>query len=134
MYIRSTIPLFPSKKVSVGKSKVCPSTEFSRVGDKTDFDGNTLLLDCKDTEYVYNSGLEIFKFKTDDEIIEYISLMGNNVVPYTFASGVEYTYFLSSHYKFIEGIFLKATNDSSDAFDYHLEKCGIDSLKALEHS
>ena len=33
------------------------------------------------------SGLEIFKFKTDDKIIDYISLMGNNMIPYTFAVG-----------------------------------------------
>ena len=68
-------------------------TEFSGAGDKIDFDGNTLLLECEDNEYVYFSGLEIFNFKTDDKIIDYISLMGNNMIPYTFAVGEKYTYF-----------------------------------------
>ena len=66
--------------------------------------------------------------------------MGNNMVPYTFAIGAKETYFISTHYKFIEngkieeGTLLNATNDSSSPFDYHLEKCGVDSFKTLEHS
>ena len=53
--------------------------------------------------------------------------------------GEKYTYFLSSHYKFIEndkieeGTFLNATNNCVDPFDYRLEKCGVDSFKTLEH-
>ena len=60
-------------------------TDFSGAGDEIDFDGNTLLLECEDNGYVFISGLEIFQFKTDDKIIDYISLVGNNMVPYTFA-------------------------------------------------
>ena len=54
--------------------------------------------------------------------------------------GEKYTYFLYHRYKFIEndkieeGTLLNATNGSSDPFDYHLEKCGIDSFKKLERS
>ena len=73
-------------------------TEFSEAEDKEEFNGNTLLLGGQNIEYVYISGLEIFKFKTDDEIIDYISFIGNNVIPYTFAVGEKYTYFLSTHY------------------------------------
>ena len=115
-------------------------TNFSAAGDKIDFGGNTLFLECEDNEYLYFSGLEIFQFKTDDKIIDYISLMGNNMVPYTFAIGEKYTYFISTHYKLIksdkieEVIFLNAKNDSSDQFDYHLEKGGIDSFEVLEYS
>ena len=69
-------------------------TDFSGAGDRIDFDGNTLLLECEDNECVYFSGLEVFQFKTDDKIIDYISLMSNNMVPYTFAIGEKYTYFL----------------------------------------
>ena len=66
--------------------------------------------------------------------------MGNNMVPYTFAIGEKFTYFKSTYYKFIEndkieeGTLLNATNDSSDTFDYRLQKCGVDSFKTLEHS
>ena len=115
-------------------------TQFSEANDSSDFDGNTLLIEVEDNEYVYISGLEITKFKTDDKIIEYISLMGNNMIPYAIMIGERYTYFLYHRYKFIandkieEGALLKRTNDSLDPFDYHLEKCGIDSFKKLERS
>ena len=59
-------------------------TELSCAVDKFDFDGNSLLLECEDNEYVYISGLEIFKFKSDDKILDYIPLMGNKKIPYTF--------------------------------------------------
>ena len=44
------------------------------------FDRNTLLIEFQNNEYIYISGLEIIKFKTDDKIIDYISLMGNNMI------------------------------------------------------
>ena len=47
---------FEAKNVFIGKSKVCSMTEFSGARDKIDFDGNTLLLECEDNEYVYISG------------------------------------------------------------------------------
>ena len=132
-------PSFQAKFIFVGKSRVCEMTEFSEAEDKVEFDGNTLLLQCENNEYVYISGLEFFKFKTDDKIIDYISLMGNNMTPYTFAVGEKFTSSLSSNYKFIEndkieeGILLNATNNSLDPYDYHVEKCVIDALKKLEN-
>ena len=54
-------------------------TEFSDAGEKIGFDGNTLLLDCQDNEYVCISGFEILKVKTNDKFIDYISLMVNNM-------------------------------------------------------
>ena len=131
---------FQAKNVFIGKSKVCAMTEFSGARDKNDYDGNTLLLECEDNEYIYISGLEIIKFKTDDKIIDYMSLMGNNMTPYAVMVGERYTYFLYHRYKFIENdkieerCLLNATNNSLDPYDYHLEKCGIDSFKNLEHS
>ena len=131
---------FQAKNIFIGKSKVCPLTEFSGARDKNVFDGNTLLLECEDNEYVYISGLEISKIKTDDKIIDYISLMGNNMVPYAIMIGGKSTYFLYNSYKFFEndkideGTLLNATNGSLDPFDYHVEKCGEDSFKKLEHN
>ena len=86
--------LFKPKQILIGKSKVGDMTDFSGAGDKDGFDGNTLLLECEDNEYVYVSGLEISKLKTDDKIMDYISLMGNNMVPYAVMVGEKYTYFL----------------------------------------
>ena len=116
-------------------------TDFSGAADNSfDFAGNTLLLQCENNEYVKNSGLETFNFKTDDKIIDYISLMGNNMVPYVFIIGENNTYFLYHHYKSIEndkieeGTLLNVTNNSLDPYDYHVQKCGLDSFKKLEHS
>ena len=93
---------FQAKKNFICKSKVCPMTGFSGsgTGDKIDFDGKTLLLECEDNEYIYTSGLEIFKFKTDDKNIDYISLMGNNMISYTIAVGknIHTSYHLITNY------------------------------------
>ena len=82
---------FQPKQVFIGKSKDCELTEISEANDSSDIDGNITLLECQDIEYVYTSGFEILRFKTDDKIIDYISLMGNNMVSYNFAVGEKYT-------------------------------------------
>ena len=113
---------------------------FFQAEDIEEFDGNILLLECENNEYVYISGIEIFIFKTGDKIIDYISLIGNNMIPYTFAVGENYPFFLSSHYKFIENdrieqrTLLDATNNSLNPYDYHVEKCGEKAFKKLEHT
>ena len=115
-------------------------TEFSGSRDRNDFDGNTPLLEFKDNEYIYISGLEINKFKTDDKSVDYISLIGINMTPYAIMVEEKFTYFLYHRYKFIEnhkieeGTLLNATNTSWDPYDYHLEKYGIDSFKNLERN
>ena len=115
-------------------------TEFSGANNSHDYDGNTLLLEFEHNEYVYISGLEISKFKTDDKVIDYISLIDNNMIPYATMIGEKYTYFLDHHYKFIEnnkleeGTLLNTSNYSFDPYDYYLEKRGIDSFKKLERN
>ena len=77
-------------------------TKLSGALDTSNFDGNTILLDCEDSKYFYISGFETFEFMTSDKNIDYISLKGNNMTPYVFAVGSRYTFFISTHYKFIE--------------------------------
>ena len=131
---------FKVKHIFIGKSKICKMTKFSGGIDSSGFDGNTILLKCEYNEYVYISGLEIFIFKTDDKIIDYISLMGNNMCAYAIAIGGKNTYFINNHYKFMEndkiekGTLLNTVSDSLDPFDYHLGKCGADSFQKLEYS
>ena len=98
-------------------------TEFSGAANNdSDFEGNTLLLECEDNEYVYISGLAIFKFQTNDKIIDYISLMGNKMDPYAIILGEKFTYFFYHRYKLIEndkseeGILLNTTNGSLDPY------------------
>ena len=55
--------------------------DFSGARDKNNFDGNTLLLEFENNEYIYISGLKISKFRADDKIIDYISLTGINLTP-----------------------------------------------------
>ena len=46
---------FQPKHMFIGKSKVCAMTEFSvAAGNNSDFDGNTLLLECQKTKtYIF---------------------------------------------------------------------------------
>ena len=66
--------------------------------------------------------------------------MGNNMIPYPIIIAEKYTYFIYNRYKFIENdkieedTLLNTINGSLDPFDYHVEKCGIDSFKKLERS
>ena len=128
---------FQVKNIFIGKSKICSMTEFSGALNKSNFDGNTILLEFEDSKYVYISRLEIFEFRTDDKILDYISLMGNNMIPYTFATGENNSYFISTHYKLIEndkiqeGMLLNSSNDSLDPYDYHLSKNGLDCFNKL---
>ena len=87
---------FQPKHIFIGERKICELTIFSRANDNSDFDGNILLLEREDNEYVYISGLETFKFKSDDKIIDYISFMGNNLIPYNFAGGLIYIFLIIS--------------------------------------
>ena len=73
---------FKSKRILIGILKARPLTQTSGANDRSGFEGNTPLLGCENNEYVYISGLENFKFKTVDKYIDYISLMGNNMVPF----------------------------------------------------
>ena len=94
---------FQAKNVFIGKSKFCPMTRSSgAANNSSELDGNTLLVECENNEYVYISGLEITKIKIDDKIIDYISLMGKNMIPHAIMIGERYTYFLYHRYKFIE--------------------------------
>ena len=66
--------------------------------------------------------------------------MGNNMVPYAIILGEKYTYSLYNRYKFFEndkiekGILLNRANNRVDPYDYHVEKCGKDAFKKLEHT
>ena len=128
---------FQVKNDFIGKSKICSMKEFSGAMHYSNFKGIIILLEVEDKKYVYISGFENFEFKTDDKVLDYISLVGNNMIPYTFATGGKYTYFISTHYKFIEndrieeGTLLNPWSDSLAPYDYHLSKKGLGCSKKL---
>ena len=76
-------------------------------------------------------------FLTYDNIYEYISNMGNNLIPYSIAIGDENIYFLNPLFKFIRrdkieyDDLLSRNENSVDPNDYHFSYCGKDSFKKL---
>ena len=89
------------------------------------------------TNYVYVGASRIFPFITNDHIIEKISNMGGNKIPYSSTAGKENICFLSSHCTCIkrksnkDDELLLKNGKSIDPFDYHLEKHGTDRFENL---
>ena len=70
------------------------------------FDGNTILLkvgiENGKNKYVYIGGDMVCSFSTSDNIYEYVSNMGNNITPYSIATGEENYYLLTPNFSFIK--------------------------------
>ena len=64
--------------------------------------GNTLLLELAPLRYLCVCNTGVFEFSTPpgDEIVRYVSVMGNNAVPYPYAVGKKNTYLM------IEDVFI----------------------------
>ena len=79
---------------------------FSGAFDKKVFDGNTILLKIDEEngkhKYVYIGGDMVCSFMIGDKIYEYISNMGNNLCPYSVATGEENYYLLAPNFKSIK--------------------------------
>jgi hypothetical protein len=80
------------QKIFIGKSPLNEMTEFSG-GHGSNFDGNSILVCVADNEYIY-IGECIYKFTSKAEIIEYVSPVGNNDVPYPYAIDVNGSYYM----------------------------------------
>jgi len=101
-----------TKHIFVGESPKTPTTEFSNgYGDK--FLGNSILVRLKDDNY-YFIGHSIFKFTTENQIVKYVSEVGNNDVPYPYAIDSKGRYYLM-----IEDIILEKITDEfkDDPYD-----------------
>ena len=90
----------------IGKSQLCNMTEFSGAEDKEVFNGNTILLEIgkenNKHRYVYIGGNMVCSFLTHDKIYKCISSMGNNLSPYSVATGFENYYLLAPNFSFIK--------------------------------
>ena len=93
-------------KTFFGKSQRCNMTALSGAYDKGCFDGNTILLKVSvengKNKYVYIGGDMVCSFMTSDNIYEYISNMGNNLSPYSIATGEKNYYLLAPNFSFIK--------------------------------
>ncbi len=82
IYTNSPILSYNPQHIFIGYSPECSMTVFSGAhGEK--FDGNSILLHIRDNEYVF-IGCKIFKFYSDN-IVKFVSPVGNNDVPYPYA-------------------------------------------------
>ena len=90
----------------LGKCQTCTMTALSGAFDKACFDGNTILLKIAiengKNKYVYIGGNMVCSFMTSDNIYEYVSNMGKNLTPYSFATGEENYYLLAPNFSFIK--------------------------------
>ena len=125
----------------LGKRDVCNMSSKIEALDKSVFNGNTILLKISEwnnkNRYVYISGDKIYSFITNDHILENISNMGDNMIPYSIAIGEDNIYFLSPHCKCIKRAkikddeLLKTNGNFFDPFGYRLEKHGPDRCENL---
>ena len=103
----------------LGKSQRCSMTALSGSFDKSCFDGNTILLKLAiengKNKYVYIGGSMTCSFLTSDNIYEYVFNMGNNLSPYSVATGEENYYLLAPKFSFIK----------KDKIDYNDKLKGI---------
>lgn len=74
---------FKCVNVFVGISQLNNMTSFS-AGHGLLFEGNSILLNLGNNQYVF-IGQKIFSFRTNHEIVNYMSPVGNNDVPYPYA-------------------------------------------------
>ena len=124
----------------LGKSESCAMTALSGAFNKGCFNGNTFLLkvgiENGKHKYVYIGGDIICSFMTSDIIYEYVSNMGNNLCPFSVATGEENYFLLATNFKFIkkdkidyntilDGIYVP-DSDLKESFE-ELELCKIHS-------
>ena len=69
----------------LSKSEACHMTMYSGASDKSLFDGNTILLklneECNRHRFVHIGGKMVCSFLTNDNNYEFISNMGNYLIP-----------------------------------------------------
>jgi hypothetical protein len=87
------IATFKCEQVFVGKSYLNSMTNFSGGYGKR-FDGNSFFLCTKKLHYIH-IGNEIISFRTDEDILEYYSPVGNSDCPYAYAISENNVYILS---------------------------------------
>ena len=122
VYINDTKELLFNKKVSkvfIGKSPINKMTKFSG-GHGKEFDGNSFLLELDDNTYQH-IGREIYTFNSYNKIINYVSPVGNNDVPYPYAIDLD-----GNIYLLIEDVVLINTDQFKklyikfdDPYDYY---------------
>ena len=74
-------------KIFARKRRICKMTKMSGGCDSSNFDGNTISVGGDDMDYMFISGFEIIKFSTEDYIMNFITLLGYDMIPTAIAIG-----------------------------------------------
>ena len=115
----NTIYYTKPMEIFLGKSQVCNMTTFSGAFDRDVFDGNTILFKTSEEigkrKNVNFGGDMVCSFITSMNIFEYVSIMGNNLTPYSVDTGGESYYLLAPNFKF----------NKKDKIDYNTILDGI---------
>jgi hypothetical protein len=114
------------QKIFIGKSPQINMTEFSG-GHGDRFDGNSILLNIKDNEYVF-IGNEILSFQSLSEIHTFVSPFGNNDVPYPYAIDTYNNYYLLIEYVIISN-YINEINHYEEPYEYYYDKRNIIKIK-----
>lgn len=91
-----------------------------------EYDGNTILINTDGNNYVY-IGSEIYSFTAKSEIIEYVSNVGNNDVPYPYAIDKE-----KNIYLMLEKVILTKGIKMDDPYDHYYNSGEISKISGFK--
>ena len=96
------LPFSIAKKIFIGKSLKNSMTDFS-LGYGPEFDGNSILVELNDNEYMF-IGSKIYYFTSLTPIITFVSSVGNNDVPYPYAIDTNNNYYFFLDYAILKNV------------------------------
>ena len=90
-----------------GISQICDLTKLSGAFDDRCYDGNTILLELEllrksESKNLQILGSGIYTLTTNEEVINYISIMGNIMIPYPKANGENIIFGCYIQFEFIK--------------------------------
>ena len=110
------------RRVFVGRSPLNSMTRASR-GYGPDFTGNCILLELGNKKYMF-IGHKVYTFAAEAPIVRFVAPVGNNDLPYSYATDKE-----GNQYLFTEDLFLPAFDDPYALVYYMTNKKPIKVLR-----
>lgn len=105
--------------IFIGRSPLNPMTSFSG-GHGPEFDGNSILVKPKSEEGYIFIGSAVESFVPLASIVDFVSPVGNNDVPYPYAIDSQ-----GRHYLFIENVVLNSCPQDKDPYEFYYESDSI---------